>query len=224
MRTLLIFDIDGTLLQTRAGRRAFSRAFESLYGLAEAAGSVPMAGRTDLSIFGAICGEHRLDPKGFSAWKQAFLLCLEEELQAEPGQLLPGVRELLEACSLQPDLTLALGTGNVEEGARLKLGRHDLNRFFAAGGFGSDGHAREAVIAQAIARSEAHHGFPFDRRVVIGDTPLDVACAHATGCLGLAVATGPFTMTDLGRCGADLLLPDLTQTDRLVAWFRGDSD
>lgn len=218
--TLLIFDVDGTLIWTKAGRRAFNRAFEQVFGLREAAASVAMAGRTDPLIFREICEAHRLDAGTFGAWKLAFLAELAEALTADPGIVLPGVVDLLEACGREPGFVLALGTGNVEEGARLKLACHDLNRFFLTGGFGADGETRDEVIARGIERAQALQGRSFDRVVVIGDTPHDISCGKANACLTVGVATGIHSEADLAGCGADIVLRDFADHERALARLR----
>ncbi|HLN60339.1 MAG TPA: HAD family hydrolase [Symbiobacteriaceae bacterium] len=208
-KTLLVFDLDGTLVTTRAGRHAFNRALERVFGLTEAAARVPMAGRTDPEIFREICGQHGLDPAAFGAWKLEFLADLAEQLTHDPGFVHPGVGELLQFCVSDDRFALALGTGNVEEGARMKLAPHDLNRYFPTGGFGEDGATRAELIARAIDRSEEQYGCKFDRVLVIGDTPHDIACGKANGCLTVGVATGYHSREELLQCGADLVLPDL---------------
>lgn len=208
--TLLIFDVDGTLISTKAGRRAFNRALEAFFGVADAAEGIPMAGRTDLIIYRDICQRFGLDPGTFGAFKLEFVAQLAEALNSDPGHVLPGVVELLEACSAEGSFTLALGTGNVEEGARLKLAPHDLNRFFPLGGFGDEGETRDDVIAMAIRRGEARRGGPFDRVVVIGDTPHDISCGKANRCLTVGVATGYHKAHELAQCGADLVVADFS--------------
>lgn len=218
--TLLIFDIDGTLISTPAGRHAFNRAIERVYGLRDAARKVAMAGRTDPAIFADICKEHGLDPASFGAWKLEFIAQLAEAMNEDPGHVLPGVRNLVEACANEPGFHLALGTGNVEEGARLKLAPHDLNRYFPLGGFGADGDTRDEVIASGIAKAQARHGRPFDRVIVLGDTPHDIGCGKANRCLTVAVATGPYPMAALQDCTPDLTLPDFAATDQVLRLLR----
>lgn len=216
-QTLLVFDLDGTIVQTSAGRRAFNEAFVRVFGLIDAARTVPMAGRTDPAIFRDVCDQRGLDPHTFGAWKLEFLTALAEAMTADPGHILPGVPELLELCRREPGFHLALGTGNVEEGARLKLAPHNLNRYFPTGGFGSDGRTRDEVIARGISRAATHYGREFERILVIGDTPHDISCGKANRCLSVAVATGPYSQGDLAACDPDLLLPDFRDPAAVLA-------
>src|SRR4029079_12804569 len=106
---------------------------------------------------------------------------LADEL-AKPGPrkyLMPGVRELLDALAPRDDAYLALLTGNYEAGARLKLDHFDLWRYFRCGAFGDAAAQRHGLASKAVARVAANGGPVFSASdvVVIGDTPLDVACA-----------------------------------------------
>lgn len=219
---LLVFDIDGTLINTRAGRHAFNRALERVFGIRDAAASVPMAGRTDPHIFRDVCHAHGLDPKAFGAWKLEFLADLADAMREDPGHILPGVVDLVGLCSREPGFALALGTGNVEEGARLKLAPHDLNKYFPTGGFGADGDTRAEVIARGIQRAEQLQGARFDSVIVLGDTPMDIACGKENRCVTVGVATGGYHSEDeLRACGADLVLPDFSAVDNVMSWLRG---
>ena len=217
---LLLFDVDGTLINSGAGRKAFNRAFEQRFGIREATHEVDMAGRTDPAIYGDVCAKFGLDPATFDSWKAEFLFHLAAALRDEPGCILPGVKALVEACHHDPEFTLALGTGNVEEGARLKLAPHGLNPFFPTGGYGTDGATRADLIAAGIQKAERLVGRPFDRVAVIGDTPHDVACGKANGCLTVAVATGRHSLDDLATARPDILLPNFAEAEQTLAHFK----
>jgi phosphoglycolate phosphatase len=219
-KTLLVFDIDGTLITTKAGRSAFNRAFERVFGIKDATRSIAMAGCTDTAIFADACNLHGLDPATFGHWKLEFLADLAEAMVKDPGHCLPGVMELVRSCSENPQFALALGTGNVEEGARMKLAPHGLNGYFTTGGFGSDGDTRADVIATGIRRAEGLNGGAFNYVVILGDTPHDILCGQANGCFTVGVATGPFSQQELLGCGADLCLPDFTDPTRLIYFLQ----
>lgn len=208
MSALLLFDLDGTLTRTPAGRRAFRRAFAEVAGLEDCDRGVEFAGKTDPALFREILERHGIRHVTPEQIAPVYLRLLETELAQEPGRVLPGVPALLAALSGRTDCRLALGTGNLEAGARLKLARHGLNRYFPTGGFGSDAEVRAELIRAGIVKAERHYGHAFDRVVVIGDSPLDVACGQANGAATLAVATGPYGAAALTAAGADQVLAD----------------
>jgi phosphoglycolate phosphatase-like HAD superfamily hydrolase len=216
---ILLFDLDGTLLLTGgAGVRALNRAFQDLYGLQEAGRGVPFAGRTDLGIIRDIVEWklHRpLEEEDAAAICERYLHYLEGEVERSATyRVLPGVPALLTLLTSRPDCLVGLGTGNLEAGARIKLARADLNRYFTFGGFGSDAESRVEVLRCAVARGEARRaqsGADGPARVfVIGDTHLDVESGRALGARTVAVATGMESAEALERAGPDHLLADLT--------------
>jgi phosphoglycolate phosphatase len=220
---ILLFDIDGTLVLTGgAGARAMARAFDDLFAIADAFTGIHMPGRTDAWILADAAAAHRIpaDTAALGRFRSAYLAHLEQELP-RPGSrkgVMPGVRELLDALASRDDVYLALLTGNYEEAARMKLEYFDLWRYFACGAFGDDAPDRNGLLPKALARVEACGGprLPASASVVIGDTPLDVACARAGGARSLAVATGSHSVDELMAAGADVALEDLSNTARVI--------
>ena len=215
--TLVLFDVDGTLVDTAgAGRRALQAAFEAMHGLPDVAGrtaAVAFSGKTDPAIVAEMCAALAVAPPDAAAFERAYLAALTAEM-ARPDarrRVLPGVRELVQGLAGRPDVHLGLLTGNVEAGARAKLAPFGLNPFFATGGFGSDHADRREVARRAAARVALHAGIPLDasRVVVVGDTELDVDCARANGFRAVAVLTGWSTREALIASGPDVLLQDL---------------
>jgi phosphoglycolate phosphatase-like HAD superfamily hydrolase len=216
---LLLFDIDGTLLAgaTEAHRDALDAALREVHGV-EAPGalrqSVQPAGRTDgeiarMLLLLAGVSAKRID-EGADAVRE---ICCREYALRCPADLtrtvIPGVPGLLAWLLPRADVRLALLTGNYEPIARLKLARAGIGDQFGPGlgAFGSDAEARAAL--PLIARRRAGDGgmpFPRDRTIVIGDTPLDIACARADGVRAVAVASGRFGVEALG--GADAVAAD----------------
>jgi phosphoglycolate phosphatase-like HAD superfamily hydrolase len=144
----------------------------------------------------------------------------QDELRAR-GRALPGTSAALERLHGRPDVVQSLLTGNVERNAMLKLAPFGLGRWieFGCGAYGSDHRVRGELVAIARARTERAHGVsvaPADV-VLVGDTPLDVAAAREGGARAVAVATGPYDEDQLAAAGADAVLPDLADTDRVVA-------
>jgi phosphoglycolate phosphatase len=226
---VILFDIDGTLVLTGgAGSRAMARAFQELFDVAEAFRDIPMPGRTDACILADAVTAHGVagSPQ-IAHFPDIYLRYLHEELD-KPGPrkgVMPGVRELLDALSSRDDTYLALLTGNYEAAARVKLEYFDLWRYFACGAFGDDAPDRNGLLPKALDRVVACGGprVAAAETVVIGDTPLDVACAAAAGARSIAVATGSHTVDQLRAAGADVVFADLGETERVMeALLRAD--
>ncbi|MGB5809485.1 MAG: HAD family hydrolase [Polyangiales bacterium] len=216
MTTIILFDIDGTLLRAGgAGRRSVERALDRLTGRAHGTTnleSVEFAGRTDRWIMGAAlahCGAPTHDAM-IDEVIDHYLELLPTELQASTGfEVMPGARGLLEKLCQASGIALGLGTGNVERAAYAKLRRAALDPFFAFGGFGCDHVDRAALLRAGLARGLAHARVDEARVVVIGDTPHDVDAAHAIGAECIAVCTGWFDEAPLHASGAELVVPSL---------------
>jgi phosphoglycolate phosphatase len=228
MPKLLLFDVDGTLVLTGgAGERAMNRAFAELFGVARGFEGIPMAGRTDPIIVSEALARAGIDAAdaGVARFSERYFARLAEELEL-PGPrkgLMPGVRRLLDVLEARPDVFLALLTGNYAEAARIKLGHFDLWRYFACGAFGEDAAERAQLVDVALRRCQARGSpevAPGDV-FVVGDTPLDVACAKANGVRAIAVATGPYGAAQLRESAADVVFEDLSETAAFLAFVNG---
>jgi phosphoglycolate phosphatase-like HAD superfamily hydrolase len=150
---------------------------------------------------------------------------LEEEIrtaaEAKRIRLLPGVKELLDALACQPDLALGLVTGNLEQGAQIKLAGAGLTHYFHFGGYGSDSEDRTTLIRLGIQRGTQWVApAPVEDAIVIGDTPLDIIHGQAAGARVIAVASARYDLAELQRHHPDLLVSDLTPIDRIIAFMR----
>lgn len=230
MRKLVLFDIDGTLLTTHgAASRAFRHALLEVYGRTGPIDTYDFHGRTDPQIARELLRLDGLDDetidRGLEELWTHYLTGLEHGL-AQPDadtEVLPGVPELLDALHDTGDHLVALLTGNIERGARLKLSAADLWHRFDFGAYGSDHERRDRLPAVAVRRARDRTGIHFKARdvVIIGDTPFDVTCGRELGVWAVAVATGKHSADELAGAGADVVLDDLRDTAGAVAALDG---
>ena len=152
-----------------------------------------------MDIFQLVNREH--SPDEISTFLDLYLSNLQRRLQSPDfsGVTLPGVSQLLTALRLESAAHLGLLTGNVRQGATIKLSRHGLFEHFIDGGFGSDHHDRNQLGPVALQRMQDATGTTYDLAdvIVIGDTPKDIRCAEAFGAKCLAVATGQYSSEEL---------------------------
>jgi phosphoglycolate phosphatase len=227
---LVLFDVDGTLISTSgAGMRAFDRALRDIFNV-EAEGEVLRPdGKTDPLIVRELVAHYNLADqwceKTQKSLYSSYLKYLEDEMcrARECGliRILPGVVNLLETLSGQPDFCVGLVTGNLEEGARIKLDKAGLIRYFRFGGYGSDSEDRTVLTRIGIRKgAQVVAPEPVDGAFVIGDTPLDINHGRSAGANAIAVASGRYSMNDLGMHNPDLLLPDLIPAELIVSFMR----
>jgi phosphoglycolate phosphatase-like HAD superfamily hydrolase len=209
--TVLLFDIDGTLVTTPGcGRRALERAFTERFGRTGVLTGVRFDGMTDRGIVRgglATLGEPAEGPAvegTIDAILEAYVPFLEEEIAQVRLELHRGARDVLDAVAGRPGIAVGLGTGNIRPGARAKLVPLGVYERFAFGGFGCDHEDRRVILRLGAERGAATLGLPVAecRTVVIGDTPRDVAAAHAIGAECVAVAGARFGRDELRASGA----------------------
>jgi phosphoglycolate phosphatase len=231
---LVLFDVDGTLVSTGgAGMRAFYRALESAFGVRAAeAELIRPDGKTDpliaqecLACFGLLdrwCDENR------DSLFSCYIDCLEEEMNLAKDRdlirVLPGVTELLQALSDDPEFCIGLATGNLERGAQIKLQKAGLEGYFRFGGYGSD--SEDRTVLTRIGIEKGHRVVspaPVEASYVIGDTPFDIQHGHAAGARVIAVASSRYSLDDLRRCHPELAVSDLSETETIMSFIRGNS-
>jgi phosphoglycolate phosphatase len=196
MSRLILFDIDGTIVTDGgASRQAFGSALAQVYDYSGDLGQYDFSGRTDPQIAHMVLSDFgltstRIDARIEELWR-IYLAALANNATPARVRVLPGIEALLAKLATCKDVVLALLTGNIEPGARLKLGAPQLNHYFEFGAFGSDSAKREELPPIAVARAAAsgHHISGRDV-VIIGDSIYDVRCGVPHAATTIAVASG----------------------------------
>ncbi len=225
MVKFILFDIDGTLVSVDgAGSRSLNLAMEELLGITDGFRGINFAGKTDIQIIREGLRKFGLADQGdlLQSLLNRYLVYLGKEIPMRKGHVKEGVRELLNTLNSFEGIHLGLLTGNVETGARLKLRPFGLNQFFPVGAFGNDSEDRNLLLPIAVQRLLESESIlvGYEQCVVVGDTPKDVECGQVHGASCIAVATGTYSLKELEKTGADLVVPDLAKTEQIVEWIR----
>jgi len=224
VKRLVLFDIDETMLNSAgAGRRALGRALSQIFGVPEDLSQVKMSGKTDPQICreilsaAEIADEH-IEKHLPQVWSIYPDFLQEEVAQSSGYTLLEGVSELLESLNDKPAISLGLLTGNIEPGARIKLERFQLNKYFRIGAYGSDSADRMQLPAVAAQRANEVFATSFEPKqiVIIGDAVNDVKCAQGFGAVSIAVNTGKTTRAELEALQPDYLFASLSETKKVL--------
>ena len=218
---MLLFDVDQTLISTGgAGIRALNRAFQKLYAVENAMEGILPHGKTDPGIIREILHSHPVPsltdgfPTSMTAIVESYLEFLDNEIDSTSSyKILPGIEDILNLLAGRSDIAIGLATGNVEAGARIKLERGKLNRYFPFGGFGSDSESRTELVRHGAERATAYMGCQPDANdvFVIGDTPRDIVAGREAGFLTVGVATGKYSMAELAESGATVAISNFEQ-------------
>jgi phosphoglycolate phosphatase-like HAD superfamily hydrolase len=225
-RKLVLFDIDGTILLTAgAGRRAIVAAIGEEVGGNRAFDRVRFDGKTDPQIVSELLeaagqrGPHASHRVATLCQRYVSLLARELGQPTARTTVMPGVHALLDRLETQAGVLLGLLTGNLAEGAALKLRSAGLNPArFRVGAYGSDATDRPALPPIAAERARPYFGrVPSGAEVVIiGDTPADVSCGECIAARAVGVATGAYSVAELEACGAHAVFQDLSDTERVM--------
>jgi phosphoglycolate phosphatase-like HAD superfamily hydrolase len=227
MRKLVLFDIDGTILWTDgAGRRAIREALIAEMGTA---GPIDQGyrldGKTDPQIVRELmtaAGHPHAESSDHIVKvcrRYVEVLARELEMSREHTKLFPGIEALLEELDRRGDALVGLLTGNVAEGAALKLYAAGLDPSrFRVGAYGSDAAVRADLPPIAVRRAQPLMGrIPHgDEVIIIGDTPADVTCGASISARAIGVATGHYTREDLAGAGAFAAFSDLASLDTVI--------
>jgi phosphoglycolate phosphatase-like HAD superfamily hydrolase len=218
----ILFDIDGTIMDSGgAGTRAMDTAFMELFSVKNAFQTISMAGKTDMQILREGCELHAIDSSNgvIPAFYRSYTRHLRENIKFAGGHVKPGIREALRELQEQKEFVLGLLTGNIEEGAMIKLEFFGLYEHFNVGAFGDDDEDRDRLLPIAVDKLYKRDSLrvSFSDCIVIGDTPRDVSCSKPYGAFSVAVATGPYSAATLSEAGADIVFNDLSDTEAFMS-------
>jgi phosphoglycolate phosphatase-like HAD superfamily hydrolase len=224
-KKVFLLDIDGTLLHSGgAGTRSLTKSFHQIYGIENAFDNIIMDGKTDPEIVkeGIFKNMAKKDitPEEVNRVLREYVAFLEKEIWTSPNyHLLPGVEEMLKELYARDNILLGLATGNIEAGAKIKLKRGGIDKYFRFGGYGSDSEDRGEVIRIAVERAKRllSEGISGKEDIyVIGDTPRDIIFGRQANTITVGVATGRYSIEELQSYSPDYLLPNLTYYKTLL--------
>ncbi len=224
---LVLFDIDGTILWTDgAGRRAIREALIAEMGTA---GPIDegyrLDGKTDPQIVRELMiaarHPHAESEDHVVRVCRRYVEVLDRELAASGhrSRMFPGVEPLIVELERRGDAVVGLLTGNIADGAALKLRSVGLDPArFRVGAYGSDAGVRSDLPPIAVKRAEPLMGrIPAGSQVVIiGDTPADITCGISVGARAIGVGTGHYAVDDLLAAGAFAAFQDLSDMDSVI--------
>jgi len=230
MERILLWDIDGTLIRSvkTGGYKEYTiPVLEEIFGTSGRLAEMRVSGMTDLQIVYEALNDAGISREEILARADVLVSRLTEEARRVTGngvkffELLPGVRETLEALADHPRYESALVTGNIKPMAQLKMELVGLDHFFTLpGAFGDESHNRRDLPARAAERIRNHLQMDLapEQFIVIGDTPNDIDCARHFGARAVAVGTGRFySREEMAACEPDALLADLMDTELVIS-------
>jgi len=216
MKQLLIWDIDGTLMDCQGvGRLALNTTLERLYGIEEGFRTINFSGTVDRQIIDAAKHLHALSSFDEAAFWEQYKEILRVEIKKNPNiKMLKGVQNLLERLKNEPDLYQVISTGNAQVGAWVKLEETRLATYFQHGVYGDQASDRTALVRQAVQKGQSLFETTFENNeiFVIGDTPLDIEAAHANGVRSIGVATGRYSVEALKKYQPEYLFEDFSDS------------
>ena len=229
MMRILLWDIDGTLIHSvkTGGYKLYTiPVLEEIFGTSGRLAEMRVSGMTDLQIVYEALNDAGISREEILARADVLVSRLTEEARRVTGngvkffEVLPGVRETLQALADHPRYESALVTGNIKPMAYLKMELVGLDHFFTLpGAFGDESHNRRDLPARAAERIRKHLQIDLapEQFIVIGDTPNDIDCARHFGARAVAVGTGRFYSTEeILTHKPDKFLPDLSDVDLVL--------
>jgi len=224
MKILVLFDIDGTILQMKNGisKKIFSNYLEKIFGSAVHRAEIPdFHGMTDLQIIREIAKSinfpiEDVEDRIYEIWSDLSAdfskYCIKENIN-----LMPGILKLIELLEKDEIICLGLLTGNIKQNAYSKLNTYELGSFFPVGAFGDDNHDRNVLAGIAINRANIYYGETFSSKntVIIGDSFRDIECGKKNQIPVIAVSTGGASKGTLTEHNPEFLYDDFSDYNKV---------
>lgn len=224
MQLVLFWDIDGTLLTTgRAGIKAWEGALLEASGVERDLDKFPTAGLIDTEIGRRLLDSVGASPDRLPVILEAYARLLPSALPSRQGQVMPGVREILDAYTGDDRILSLLLTGNLRSCGFSKLRHYRLDHFFSDGAFAEDAEDRPGIARRAHQVAGRFLGSAAETAtyIVIGDTPHDITCGQAIGAYTVAVGTGGHALDDLQRHGPTVVFDRLPPPEKFLDFCLG---
>lgn len=221
---LALFDVDKTLIKDNRGHKeSFRDAFKEVFKIDDTIESVDHQGKSDQWIIREVLKKNGLDEEKIKAKIMAVMEAMTESfarrLKDDKVEIVDGVADMLRELK-KNNVLIGLVTGNLESIAKGKMEKIGLGEYFEVGGYGSDSYDRGQIVKIAIKRAEKM--FPsIDKVFVFGDTPYDIAAGKEAGAVTIGVATGDFSISDLEKTGADLVVKNMKDTSKITEFVLG---
>ena len=161
----------------------------------------------------------------FKKISRLYIKNLPDEVQSSIDKkkyaLIEGVKSLLSYLHKRSNVILGLATGNIEEGAYIKLKPAGILRYFRFGAFGDRDFKREDVLKKAVKRAEkiVKRKIEPSQVYVIGDTHKDVAAAKECGYHSACVLSGFGDFERIFASNPELIERDFSNPDVWLIWL-----
>jgi len=225
-KILALFDIDGTLVRGFKGHnKAFSEGFKKVYGVDATVHATNTQGMTEQQVIIEVLKNKGLSEKEIMSKIEECMRVMidyfKKIIATDEIILLDGVQELLRQL-MNNDILMGLVTGNLKPIGKAKLGKVNVDHYFKIGGFGNDDIDRANLVRLAIKRAKKYYGFQFNNNVFLfGDAPQDMKAGKEVGVKTIGVATGVYSKQRLKNVGADFVLKNLKNTEKILKIIRG---
>lgn len=228
-RKLVLWDLDYTLLDPAGfGHSSIALAFKQVFS-AEVPTGVPFAGRTDRAILGELISRGAPGQEDRQEEFQELVAVLvaqhSKTLSEHGGTALPGALEVVERLSVERGIVQSVLSGNLRRIGMLKVDNIGASKYLDldVAAFGDHHEVRADLVRVAVAAARVKYGHAFEGNdvVLIGDTPLDVEAALSAGASSIGIANGGYDVAELTAAGATAALPNLLDSEAVLACVLG---